>query len=320
MRNFGTTVGIALAISLAFALSALIGGTPAASQGAHGDIPDFYQDFIIFYSKGNLDEMWRYVHPDRGLVQNGYLLTYEDVEEDFKAFSSTAGKIDSIRVLPDYGFYPGENYYRARCWVEYTAAKYTQRIPTVFVFEKIDDTWYLVQSEMEEFTEQFRDFFEILTMGYILPDIELTTNTNRLYNSGAAAENGKASLLFFFSLWDIYGEVNIGFFFDILAEYGSRDDIYVFAVTDDDKADIDDWMERNDFNFVWLYDEKSLVHYDLGIMIHPMLLLLDKEGRLVLMSSWKYPYDVELDENYRTGSQKLIMKRVAEVLSEPVEE
>jgi peroxiredoxin len=294
--------------------------SPATAQAEGDEIPEFFQDFLIFYSSGNLNEMSGHVHPDRGLVQNGYLLTYEEVERDFQVLGKQIGKIDYIRAIYDSGFFPGENYYRAKCWVHYRIAGYTQQVPTVFVFEKIEEKWYLVQSEMVEFRDQFRDFFEILTIGYILPDIELTTNTNRLYNSGAAAEKNKATLLYFFSLWDIYGDLNTRFFLEMLKEFGRRNDIYIFGVTDDDKTEIDNWMERQELDFVWLYDEKSLVHYDLGILIHPCVLLLDKTGRLVLMGSWRYERDRLLDPDYRTESQELIMRRIAEVLSEPVEE
>jgi hypothetical protein len=169
---------------------------------------------------------------------------------------------------------------------------------------------------MIEFFDQFRQF-EILTVGHI-PDIECETNTGRLYNSLTAAENGKASLLYFFSLMDIYGEVNMGFFFDVLGNYASSRDIYIFAVTDNSKSEIEEWMKGNDFSFVWLNDEKSLLHYNMQVLIHPMLLLLDRDGRLVMMTSWRYPRDVEIDEDYRTAAQELAMKRIAEVLaSEP---
>ena len=297
----------------------LVGSAPATAQIAQGEIPVFFQDFVIAYSSGNLDKMSTYFHPDRGLIQNSYVLTYEEVKEDFHALSVDYGKIESIQVIIEYGAFLSEDYYRSKCQVRFKAAGYTQHIPTVFVFEKIDDTWYLVQSEMIEYVDMYR-LRELLTVGYILADVEAVTNTGRLYNSGIAAKKHKATVLYFFSLMDIFGENNTLFFYDILKAYGGRDDVYIFGVNDDDKSKVDVWMEETGIDFVWLNDDKSLMHYDLGILIHPMILVLDKNGRLVMMGSWKYE-DREriLDPEYRTESQKFILRRIGEVMDEPVE-
>lgn len=300
---------------LALLLNIAAGSPPAAAQVDSDQIPDFFMDFMIFYSSADIDQMANYVHPERGLIQNSFLLTYDEVKEDFRALGNAIGNIDYMKVVFNYGYFLGENYYRATCWVEYRAADYTQQVPTVFVFENIADRWYLVQTEMIEFFDQFRQF-EILSVGFI-PEIEAETNTGRLYKSLDAAENGKATLLFFFSLMDIYGEVNLEFYLDVMKKYGSRNDIYLFAVTDDNKTDVDAWMTRNSLNFVYLNDEKSLLHYNMGILIHPMILLLDKDGRLVMMTSWKYPRDIEVDENYRTGAQMLVLDMIDYALAKP---
>lgn len=319
VRNGKVIIRYLLVVLLVISLSAQFSPPPVAAQVVQGDIPDFFHDFIIFYSSGKLAKMPDYVHPDRGLIQNNYLLTYEEVKEDFKALSSDYGKIESIKVIVDYGLFLSEEYYRAECRVKYRVANYTQLVPTIFVFEKIDGTWYLVQSEMVEFMDQFHSR-GLLTVGYILPDIETATNTGRLYKSSDAAKKGKATLLYFFSLMDIYGENNSSFFYEIFNQYGNRDDIYIFGVSDDDKANVESWMKDTGKNFVWLVDEESLLHYDLWILIHPMILLLDKEGRLVMMSSWRYEDREKLiDLDYRTESQALILQRIAEVLEKPVE-
>lgn len=297
----------------------LVGSAPATAQIAQGEIPVFFQDFVIAYSSGNVNKMSTYFHPDRGLIQNSFVLTYEEVKEDFHALMADYGKIESIKVIIEYGTFLSEDFYRSKCQVRFKAAGYTQDIPTVFVFEKIDDTWYLVQSEMIEYVDMYR-IRELLTVGYVLADIEAVTNTGRVYNSGIAAKKQKATVLYFFSLMDIFGENNTFFFYDILKAYSGRDDVYVFGVNDDDKFKVEGWMEATNIDFVWLNDDKSLMHYDLGILIHPMILVLDKNGRLVFMGSWKYE-DREkiLDEEYRTDSQKLILKRIGEILDTPVE-
>ncbi len=315
LRMSKTLAKVAPAVTLAFLLIIAAGSAPASAQVDSDQIPGFFMDFMVFYSSGDIDQMAKYVHPDRGLIQNSFLLTYDEVKEDFQALGKTNKNIQYMKVIFNYGYFLSEDYYRATCWVEYRAADYTQQVPTVFVFENIDGKWYLVQTEMIEFFDQFRQF-EILSVGFV-PEIEAETSTGRLYKSLDAAKAGKATVLYFFSLMDIYGEVNLEFYLDVMKKYGKRNDIFLFAVTDDNKTDVDAWMKRNGLNFVYLSDEKSLVHYDLGILIHPMILVLDKDGRLVMMTSWKYPRDIEVDENYRTPSQGLVLDMIDYVLSKP---
>ena len=290
---------------------------PQSSTAQSGDIPDFLQEFIIFYTSGNLGEMWRYVHPDRGFIQNGILLTYEEVEKEFKALGSEMGKADYIKLFFEEGFFPGEDYYRAKCVVQYRIAGYTQHVPTVFVFEYIAAKWYLVQSEKVEFIEQFRPR-PVLTVGYI-PEIEIETNTGRLYNSFIAAEKSKATLLYFFTLLDLLREENTAFFMSIVKEFGNRDDLYIFGVTDDDEEYVTNWMDDENLQFVWLNDADSLLHYDLGILTHPMMLLLDETGRLVMMGGWEYDREKWFEPGYYPPAHDLIKRRISAVLSKPVD-
>jgi peroxiredoxin len=317
-ENLTTSIRWALTVLIVLAFSVNASAQQIGTQAE--EVPVFLQEFIIFYSSGELDKMPRYIHPERGFIQNGILLTHEEVEKEFRALGLEIGKIEYIKLYFQEGFFPGENYYRAKCTVEYRAAGYTQTIPTVFVFEKIDDTWHLVQSERVEFIEQFRPL-DVLTVGYILPDIELETNTGRLYTSKAAADNDKVTLLYFFNLLDLFREENTAFFQSILTEFGPRDDLYIFGVTDETEEYVNNWMTDERIRFVWLKDEESLLHYDLGILTHPMMLLLDREGRLVMMGGWEYDRDRLLEPGYHPPAHDLIKERIRDVLSEsPVSE
>jgi peroxiredoxin len=287
---------------------------PASAQG--GEVPDFMQEFIIFFTSGNLGEMSRYIHPDRGFIQDGYILTYEEVEKDFMGLAPEIKKADFIKLYFNEGFFPADNYYRAKCTVEYRTQGYTQQVPTVFVFEQIGGKWYLVQSERVEFIENYRSR-DILTVGYILNEIELQTNTGRMYNSGAAAEKNKVTLLYFFNLLDIFREENTAFYLGLLEEFGSRKDMYVLGVSDENKTYIENWMDDEKVQFVWLYDENSLVHYDLGILIHPMIILLDRDSRVVMMGGWNYDRNRLREQGYYPPAEDLIKKRIKEVLLQP---
>ncbi len=310
-------VKISLAVLLLAATAFVQPASFTADAQTDNMPPEFFQEFIKFYSSGDLNNMWRYVNADRGLIQNGILMTFDEVESEFKALGPEIGKIDFIRLIFNFGEFLSDNYYRADTKVEYRTAGYTQTVPTVFVFEKIDDEWYLVQSEKVEFVEQYRNR-GLLTVGYILPDVALKTNTGRLYTSAAAAKNHKATLLYFFTVLDLYREENTRFFMELVGEFGRNKDIYVFGVTDDDVDIVDNWMAADNLKFVWLNDEKSLLHYDLGILEHPELLLLNQEGRLVMMARWQYDLDKVMDPKYHPPAQDLIKKRINEVLANPV--
>jgi len=286
----------------------------ASAQGE--ELPGFMQDFIIFFASENLDAMSRYVHPDRGLIQDGYIRTYEEVEKDFTGLGSDMKKADFIKLYFKESFFPADNYYRAKCTVEYRAEGYTQQVPTVFVFEHIGDKWYLVQSERVEFIENYRQG-DILTVGYILNEIELQTNTGRVFDSGAAAEKDKVTLLYFFNLLDLFREENTTFYLSLLKEFGSRKDMYVLGVSDENKTYVDNWMSDEKINFVWLNDERSLVHYDLGILIHPMVILLDRDSRVVMMGAWNYDRNRLREQGYYPPAEDLIRKRIKDVLAQP---
>ena len=289
---------------------------PSRAQDESGGVPDFMQEFIISFSSGNPDAMSRYAHPDRGLIQDGYIRTYEEVEKDFAGLGSEMAKADFIKLYFTEGFFPAQNYYRAKCTIEYRVAGYTQQVPTVFVFENIGDEWYLVQSERVEFIENYRRQ-DILTVGYVLDEIELQTNTARMYNSSAATDKGKVTLLYFFNLYDFFREENTAFYLTLLKEFGKRQDIYMLGVSDENRTYVENWMDDDDVHFIWLVDERSLLHYDLGILVHPVIILLDRDSRVVLMGGWNYDPDRLREPGYYPPAEDLIRKRLRDVLAQP---
>lgn len=124
-------------------------------------------------------------------------------------------------------------------------------------------------------------------------------------------------MLYFFTVLDLFREENTEFFMSIVREFGKDNDIYVFGVTDDDEQYVNNWMAKEGLNFVWLNDEESLLHYDLGILYHPTLLLLDRDARLVTIARWEYDRDKVMEKGYYPPAHDLIKRRIRDVLSAP---
>lgn len=110
--------------------------------------------FLVFNSDfSSLDKarFMQWIHPARGLVKNGILLTKEEADASFYTQSEDDSRVLSVNIAFNYGEFAGANTYQADCWVEYKAADQAgedwYRFHNIFVFEIIDAIWYLVQSE-----------------------------------------------------------------------------------------------------------------------------------------------------------------------------
>jgi hypothetical protein len=147
-------------------LSAILGmmllqfGPPAVPQDNPNEDPFARattppMQFLTFnsdFSSLNKDKFIQYVHPNRGLVKNGILLTKDEADKDFQSGQSAGKGIQSVNITFNYGEFVGANCYQADTWVEYKGTGEDGqpswfRFHNIFVFEIIDGNWYLVQSE-----------------------------------------------------------------------------------------------------------------------------------------------------------------------------
>lgn len=110
--------------------------------------------FLVFnkdFSSLERDRFLQWIHPDRGLIKNGILLTKQEAEVEYQAGKVQKSGLISLNIHFNYGRFSGGPYYQADCWVEYKAKVDNKeqwfRFHNIFVFEIIDSLWYLVQSE-----------------------------------------------------------------------------------------------------------------------------------------------------------------------------
>jgi hypothetical protein len=108
--------------------------------------------FLTFnddFSSLDKTRFMQWVHPNRGLVKNGILLTQSEADAQFG--SGDAG-VEGLELHFNYGEFVGANCYQADCWLQYKGLNEENqeqwfRFHNIFVFEIIDSLWYLVQSE-----------------------------------------------------------------------------------------------------------------------------------------------------------------------------
>lgn len=118
--------------------------------------PEAFHLFNKDFSSLNLGFFLTWIHPERGLVKNGILLTREEAQEEFgRGFGgelvSETGELVGLNVQFNYGEFVGASCYQADCWVEYVVEEGGEegiyRFHNVFVFEVMESGWYLVQTE-----------------------------------------------------------------------------------------------------------------------------------------------------------------------------
>jgi hypothetical protein len=247
--------------------------------------PASFQYFNQDYSSKDTERMMTWIHPNRGLVKYGVLLTYDEARESFDKAYEDSDDVD-VNVAYNYGVWGANKTFQADTWVEYAfmenGSQTILRFHNIFVFEVINNGWYLVQiefipsdtglpysyesgtynpdKELPYSLRQFSDptlFSEVgswplllgtnFTQDNELRPLEAKTAGGRQWSLAQAVSLGKPTVLHFLSTHSVMigsdEEIDLMVGFQKeLYNTFGYENLYVFGVTESGDWDIIDWL------------------------------------------------------------------------------
>jgi hypothetical protein len=142
-----------------------------------------------------------------------------------------------------------------------------------------------------------------------LQPVEGKTTNGRTWSLSLAKSQHKPAVLFMTSVHSLSMiqpsefKAQMDFVSSLYDTFG-RQSLYIFAVTDERKEEID-WIAESGYNkFAWLLDEGSKMHTTLNIDTHPYIVIFDAEGSVVA-----------IDKSYHPSSWNLIKDRIRGVIA-----
>ena len=302
--------------------------------------------FLVFnddFSSMDKTRFMQWIHPDRGFVKNGILLTRAEADAGFHAGGSNEAGVQAVNVFYNYGEFAGGNFFQADCWVEYKfiegGEERWNRFHNMFVFEIIDSLWYLVQSEyvapeadisisLQNVPQQDQPIatpythpalpgispWPLLlgnnyTTGAELHPIQGKTWSGRTWSLAYAVSRKKPSVLYFFSVQSLAVATpeelksQMDFLSDLRDTFGTTD-LYIYGVTDEARTEVE-WLGESGYTgFAVLLDEGSALHATMNIDVYPYIVVMDAEGTVVGIS-----------KTYRPSSWDLIRQKIRQAIA-----
>jgi|GEM_PF-4261380 len=269
---------------------ALLGiGTPGYAQlpnlaPGEIDIPnDFAKNFIVDYQSGDAAKVGKWIHPRRGVIDTRVIKTREAFLASYPALTSVL-KTNKISYRFGEGYFNGDRFYKAI--YPQTGGQFGKiqtPISLLCVFERIGDTWYLVQAHRFDTGSQ-----AWLLVGDLVADDRLigSTLSGRKFSMQFAQEQKHAVLLSFDDqVQDAFRDDNINHLKAVKKWYVELKGkpIYVMNISEYSKDLMTNYLSMNKLMLPVVLDEKSEWHHSLQVDQHPFLMLVDHEGRLRAM-------------------------------------
>jgi hypothetical protein len=282
--------------------------------------PQFVKDFQNDYATFSADKFMKWISPKRGLVEDGILMTFDLTKTKMKDVEKEmSGLKPSMYFIRGYynGLADVKKFYKAFYQLSFKAGKADQRINLIAVFEKIDSQWYLVQSHSLKLS---RDTLRsgkndalalqtnLLTIGDFPFEFEgktyVTKGKARQFSSKVAKNRKRPVLLNFFTRISGDFGAQLDWAESLYPKFQGRN-IYFFCVTDDELDFLTPYLDDGKWKLAVLLDEKSLIHHDLEIDIHPFIMLIDHSGVVRCIS-----------RGYNKESLGLVEKITLEIIDE----
>ena len=306
VRKMKTRLTVLLAITIVLCMCGLAisqnkpvpkpGDQPESRMEFESVTPPFTIQFRDDYRSLDSNKIMKWISPKRGLIEDGILLTYEETRQKMQKMQEDLKGI-KVGMAFANGLYTGSSatndFYRGFYQLTIGDGKVSQEIKTITIFEKINGQWSLVQTQNLRLAQNSplptmdKPMLEpnMLMVGDHVPEYSgiIIGKKPQKFTSVLAQRHGRPVLLNFFTRFSGDFGSQLDWAHTLYPKYNGKN-IYIFCATDDALEFLKPYLAEGKWKIAVLRDEKSLMHLDLKIDIHPYIMLIDQAGVVRVIS------------------------------------